>query len=285
MRLTTMGVFLAVALGATAGEWKGFEDSNWISGPKIKPGDLRRKVVLVAEWGMDAAAECAESLAFAQKNALGQKANGHPVVFICSHRQGGDLEKIRAAAASLKLAGPVYQAAEYSEAPGGDKYPGFYVVDAMGAVRYGGTDRNDAVVAMVNALTDMPAPGQLIDPALSLKKLRNLPKKLRMGQNVEGAALAPVRAMLKSKKPGEAEEAQSVIDSIERAKKNLEDEIKDDLAENDKGAALRDIRWFCTTWPSQKQKYAEDFKRLQADPEAVKAEKAWFESRKQRRRK
>ena len=50
--------------------------------------------------------------------------------------------------------------------------------------------------------------------------------------------------------------------------------IADDLAANDKGAALRDLMWFCKTWPSEKGKYEADYKRLLADPEAVKAAKA-----------
>ena len=37
--------------------------------------------------------------------------------------------------------------------------------------------------------------------------------------------------------------------------------------------ALRDIYWFRQTWPSEKDKYAEQYKKLVADPEA-KAEAA-----------
>ena len=90
----------------------------------------------------------------------------------------------------------------------------------------------------------------------------------------EGSGLAPFKAALKSRKPAEVEEAQAILDSIATAKKNLEMWIADDLAANDKGAALRDLMWFCKTWPSEKGKYEADYKRLLADPEAVKAAKA-----------
>ena len=41
----------------------------------------------------------------------------------------------------------------------------------------------------------------------------------------------------------------------------------------DRAEALRDIYWFRQTWPSEKDKYAEQYKKLVADPEA-KAEAA-----------
>ena len=104
-----------------------------------------------------------------------------------------------------------------------------------------------------------------------------------MGKKAEGYALAPFKAALKSKKPAEVEEAQAILDSIEKAKARLADDIKEDLAAGDKGMALRDIRWYITTWPSERKTYEEDFKRLSADPEAVKAEKAWFAAQKKRR--
>ena len=155
--------------------------------------------------------------------------------------------------------------------PGADR---FRVLDASGTVVYEGEDDREAEAAVVNALTEMPVPGQLIN-GVALKKFSRLQKTFVMGKvKAEGAALAPIRAALKSRKPGEAEEAQAILDSIAAAKKNLEAWIADDLASGDKGAALRDLTWFCRTWPSEKEKYEADYRRLQADPEAVKAAKA-----------
>lgn len=155
--------------------------------------------------------------------------------------------------------------------PGTDR---FRVFDASGTVVYEGPDEREAESAVVNALTEMPVPGQLIN-GVALKKFKSLQKNFVMGKvKAEGAGLAPFKAALKSRKPGEAEEAQAILDSIETAKKNLEAWIADDLEAGDKGAALRDITWFVKTWPSEKDKYAEQQKKLLADPEAVKAAKA-----------
>ena len=157
------------------------------------------------------------------------------------------------------------------------------VTDPNGAEVYAGGDKNEAIVAMVETLTNLPIPGQLIGGGVVLKKFKQYQKKLVMGKSAEGYALAPFKAALKSKKPAEVEEAQAILDSIEKAKGRLADDIKEDLAAGDKGMALRDIRWYITTWPSERKTYEEDFKRLSADPEAVKAEKAWFAAQKKRR--
>ena len=201
-----------------------------------------RKVVVTVEGGD------AEEVAFVRKNAKGYAASGHPVSY--AEKSGGDLR--------------------------------ITVTDPNGAVVYSGGDKNDAIVAMADTLTNMPVPGQLIN-GVELKKFKQYQKKLVMGKSAEGFALAPFKAALKSKKPAEVEEAQAILDSIEKAKKVLAEDIKEDLAADDKGMALRDIRWYITTWPSERKTYEADFKRLSADPEAVKAERAWFAAQKKRR--
>ena len=201
-----------------------------------------RKVVMTVEGGD------AEEVAFIRKNAKGYAANGHPV--------------------------------SYVEQPGGGLR--ITVTDPNGAEIYSGGDKNAAVVAMVETLTNMPVPGQLIN-GVELRKFKQYQKKLVMGKSAEGYALAPFKAALKSKKPADVEEAQAILDSIEKAKKVLAEDIKEDLAADDKGMALRDIRWYITTWPSERKTYEADFKRLAADPEAVKAEKAWCAAQKKRR--
>ena len=164
--------------------------------------------------------------------------------------------------------------------PGADR---FRVLDASGTRVYEGEDDREAEAAVVNALTEMPVPGQLINGVV-LKKFKNYQKTFVMGKaKAEGSGLAPFKAALKSRKPAEVEEAQAILASIETAKKNLEAWIADDLESGDKGAALRDITWFCKTWPSEKAKYEADYKRLMADPEAVKGMKALLTPPKKRR--
>ena len=164
--------------------------------------------------------------------------------------------------------------------PGTDR---FRVFDASGTVVYEGGDEREAESAVVNALTDMPVPGQLIN-GVALKKFKSIQRTYVMGKvKAEGAGLAPFKAALKSKKPGEAEEAQAILDSIEKAKQNLEAEIAEDLASDAKGPALRDMAWFVKTWPSEKAKYEDQLKKLMADPEAVKAAKALLAPPRRRR--
>ena len=164
--------------------------------------------------------------------------------------------------------------------PGDDR---FRVLDASGTVVYEGGDDREAESAVVNALTEMPVPGQLINGVV-LKKFKGLQKTYVMGKvKAEGSGLAPFKAALKSKKPEVVEEAQAILASIETAKKNLEAWIAEDLEAGDKGAALRDLNWFCRTWPSEKDKYAAEHKKLLADPEAVKAAKALMTPPRKRR--
>lgn len=204
----------------------------------------RRKITVTVDWAQDNA-ESRIALDFVKKSVLGYRAAGHPVAMKATLRSGGDLPVIR-------------------------------VTNPSGRNVYSGSDKNDAVVAITEAIMDLPVPGQLIN-GVPLKKFRNYDQRYVMGtMKGEGAALAPFKAALKSKKPGEAEEAQAILDSIEQAKKNLEEDIAACLAEGTKeakGEALRDVIWFRQTWPSERDKYDAQYKNLLADPEA-KAEAA-----------
>jgi len=272
MKCIVSAVLALSAMVLVAGEWKGLDDSSWCAGRKLRPNDLRKKIVTVVEWSTSCP-DCGETLAFVQKNVIGQRLAGHPVGMLASHRGQAGAEAVKTAAEGLGIKCAVYQDAAFTDAKGGATFPHIYVLDTTSTVIYEGSDKNDAVVAMVNAITELPIPGQLIN-GVDLKKFKAFQKRLVMGVKAEGSALAPFKAGLKSKKPGEAEEAQAILDSIEKAKKNLEDEIAEDLEAGDKGAALRDVRWFCKTWPSESAKYADKFKELNADPEAKAGEAA-----------
>ena len=108
------------------------------------------------------------------------------------------------------------------------------VTDPNGAEVYAGGDKNAAIVAMVETLTNLPVPGQLIGGGVALRKFKQYQKTLVMGKKAEGYALSPFKAALKSKKPAEVEEAQAILDSIEKAKARLADDIKEDLKKEKK---------------------------------------------------
>ena len=213
----------------------------------------RRKLTVTVDWAQGNE-ESRIALAFLKKTVLGYRDAGYVIAMKATLRDGGNVPEI-------------------------------HVTDASGKEVYAGSDKNDAAVALTEAIMNQPVPGQMIT-GVELKKFRGADKRYVMGKmKGEGAALAPFKTALKSKKPAEAEEAQAILDSIERAKKNLEEDIEACLAEDSKdakGEALRDIRWFRATWPSEAKKYDEPFKRLSADPEAKAAEAALLKPKKRR---
>ena len=214
----------------------------------------RRKLTVTVDWAQGNE-ESRIALAFLKKTVLGYRDAGYVIAMKATLRDGGNVPEI-------------------------------HVTDASGKEVYAGSDKNDAAVALTEAIMNQPVPGQMIT-GVELKKFRGADKRYVMGKmKGEGAALAPFKAALKSKKPGEAEEAQAILDAIERAKKNLEEDIEACLADESKeakGEALRDIRWFRSTWPSESKKYDEPFKRLSADPEAKAAAAVLMKPPKKRR--
>ena len=214
----------------------------------------RRKLTVTVDWAKGNE-ESRIALEFLKKTVQGYREAGHVIAMRATLRDGGNV-------------------------------PDIHVTDASGKEVYAGPDKNDAAVALTEAIMNMPVPGQMIT-GVELKKFRGADKRYVMGKmKGEGAALAPFKTALKSKKPAEVAEAQAILDSIERAKKNLEEDIEACLADDSKeakGEALRDIRWFVATWPSEKDKYAEAYKRLSADPEAKAAAAALMKPPKKRR--
>ena len=222
-------------------------------GAAFAEAPARRKITVTVDWAQGNE-ESRIALAFLKKTVLGYRDAGYVIAMKATLRAGGNV-------------------------------PDIHVTDASGKEVYAGPDKNDAAVALTEAIMNQPIPGQMIT-GVELKKFRGADKRYVMGKmKGEGAALAPFKTALKSKKPGEAEEAQAILDAIERAKKNLEEDIEACLADGSKdakGEALRDIRWFRATWPSESKKYDEPFKRLSADPEAKAAEALLLKPKKRR---
>ena len=214
----------------------------------------RRKLTVTVDWAQGNE-ESRIALAFLKKTVLGYRDAGYVIAMKATLRDGGNVPEI-------------------------------HVTDASGKEVYAGSDKNDAAVALTEAIMNQPVPGQMIT-GVELKKFRGADKRYIMGKmKGEGAALAPFKTALKSKKPGEAEEAQAILDSIEKAKKNLEEDIAACLAEGTKeakGEALRDIFWFRMTGPSERDKYNEQYKALAADPEAKAEATALLKAAKKRR--
>ena len=102
MKKLVLVVITAIAATAGAGEWRGLGDSDWISGPKVKPERLKGRIVFVECWGINCP-PCRASLPHVQQ--LYKKYGPKGVVFIGSHCQRGTKENIFAL---LKEAGAVF---------------------------------------------------------------------------------------------------------------------------------------------------------------------------------
>lgn len=149
--------------------------------------------------------------------------------------------------------------------------PHYVVFAATGATAYEGDDSRATMECVVNALTDMPQPGQLVSPSI-LKKYKPLQKKLMLGQNLEGSTIKQIERGLKDKNVAVAAEAKAILDEVAAAHKILPVAISAALT-NDPPVALRDMMLYVKTWPSEKAKYEADIKRLSADAPTLKAAK------------
>ena len=168
-------------------------------GAAFAEAPARRKITVTVDWAQGNE-ESRIALAFLKKTVLGYRDAGYVIAMKATLRDGGNVPEI-------------------------------HVTDASGKEVYAGPDKNDAAVALTEAIMNQPIPGQMIT-GVELKKFRGADKRYVMGKmKGEGAALAPFKTALKSKKPAEAEEAQAILDSIERAKKNLEEDIEACLAD------------------------------------------------------
>jgi hypothetical protein len=161
-------------------QWKGIEDSNWYHGKKLKLSDLRRKVVMVEEWTSDK--DSSETMAFVEKCWRGY--SFHPFILIASHRGEREDQKVKDVISKVGLTCSVYQDVENIKAPQSSELPFMYVFDVTGKLVYSGHDKNEAITVVVNALTEIPIPGELV-AGVSFRKFRNLKNKIVMGKSVE----------------------------------------------------------------------------------------------------
>ena len=96
----------------------------------------RRKVTVTVDWARGDV-ESQNAVAFLKKTVLGYREAGHPVAMRATLRNGGNVPDIR-------------------------------VTNASGKEVYSGSDKNDAAVAITEAIMDLPIPGHLINGAYYL---------------------------------------------------------------------------------------------------------------------
>jgi len=278
MKKIVRALFAVVLCAAQAGEWKNLTDDNWLGGRRTAPGRLKRKVVLTMDWSWKDPA-CLEQ--FAQLQKFYTAYAGKPFMLVASQRADGEPEKIKSLVAEQKVSFPVYFGAELSDAPGSKNFPYFYVVNHAGKVTYAGGDVHEAMTAAVDAITELPVPGELIG-GVTLKKYKSLRNQLVLGKSVEsGNAIAQVKNGAQSKNKSQSIEAQSILNAIESTHKLLAEQIKDELAEQP-AAAYRDLDLYLRTWPSERAEYGAKFDALKEIPDIQKIAKFGEEVRRLR---
>jgi len=255
MNRTTLVALAALsALSLNAANWRGLDDSNYYSGPKISEADLAGKVVMVDQWGVRCP-PCRALLPAMQK--LWNANKSKPFMLIGAHCQGRNPEKVKELVDANKLTYPIYDWAGLADPPSsGGGLPFMYVVDHRGKVVYSGRNHEEAEAAVQKAIAAVGAMPTLCG-GVTLQAFKAMEKSLVLGK--------PVKTQLKqlnsAVKKGEAksatavqqkqaEEAKEILAAIEEAKTDIKNEIES-KRESDPEEAYKLAKAYVATFPAE----------------------------------
>ena len=226
--------FAAIAtLGANAVSWKGLDESNWYSGPKITEADLAGKVVMVDKWGVF----CPPCRALLPKmQEIWKSFKGKNFILLGSHCQGRKEAEVQNLVKANKLTFPIYDWAGLAEGePRSSGIPFLYVVDHRGKVVYSGHNHNMALEAAQAAILALDLPPTLLGDVVIEKgsPYKSLEKLLVLGKNISSV----VKKLEKDVKNAEkrsakqadkdnAEVASRILAAIEEARREIPAEIE-----------------------------------------------------------
>ena len=274
MKTMIMAAVLATAGVVQAMNWTGLGEENHYSGQKLTEESLAGKVVMVDEWGF----RCPPCRALLPRmEQLWQSFKSKPFVLVGSHRQGHRPDEVKALIDEHKLTYPIYDRFGLAdgEPDNGGGIPFIYVVNHRGKVVYSGRSERDATQAVVEAITKVGMPPDLL-PEVQLVKYKNLQKKFALGQNMtsvvkalgKDVAAAERKTATKVQKE-KAEEASAILAALENGKKDVRDEI-DALEKTNPADAVKYIQLYAKSFPGE----AGDFReRLTALKELSKSKK------------
>lgn len=263
--LTT--VFCAACITGLAGTWRGLDDSNHYSGPKLTESSLDGKVVLVDCWGVN----CPPCRALLPRvEQIWQSFKHKPFVLVGSHCQGRSAERVAELVKEHKLSYPIYQGFGLAQGePSFNAIPFLYVVNHRGKVVFFGRDERAATEAVVNALGAIDAPPSILGDVV-LAKYKALEKQLVLGKNIKNHLKkleADIKkAESKSASPmakAMAEEAKEILDAIKSAKTDVKDEIEY-LKKKNPPKALAAIKAYMVTFPEEGAEYKEQIPEVTA---------------------
>lgn len=255
MNRTTLAALAALsALSLNAANWRGLEESNYYSGPKISAADLAGKVVMVDQWGINCP-PCRALLPAMQK--LWNANKSKPFMLIGSHCQGRSPKEVQALVDANKLTYPIYEWAGLADPPSsGGGLPFMYVVDHRGKVVYSGRSHEAAAAAVQKAIAAIGAMPTLCG-GVALQAFKAMEKSLVLGKPVK----SQVKALNAAVKKGEAknatpvqqkqaEEAKAILAAIEEAKTDVKNEIES-KRESDPEEAYKLAKAYVATFPTE----------------------------------
>ena len=255
MNRTTLVALAALsALSLNAANWRGLDDSNYYSGPKISEADLAGKVVMVDQWGVRCP-PCRALLPAMQK--LWNANKSKPFMLIGAHCQGRNPEKVKELVDANKLTYPIYDWAGLADPPSsGGGLPYMYVVDHRGKVVYSGRNHEEAEAAVQKAIAAVGAM-PILCGGVTLQAFKAMGKSLVLGKPVK----AQVKQLNAAVKKGEAksatavqqkqaEEAKEILAAIEEAKTDIKNEIES-KRESDPEEAYKLAKAYVATFPAE----------------------------------
>lgn len=197
------------AAAAAAGPLDGAKFTARIHGPRIKPQDIKGRVIFFEYWG-SRCPPCRTS--FTHLVALQKRfAPTRKFTVIASHVQA-DVQAAKKFCASLKVNFPVYQQLRLKNAPCGRGIPSAYLFDHTGKIAAKGHPATlyGKVASLVKAV---PNPSSPMIGDLEPKHFRLLARGLVPGRAIRSAVLALERAT-KSKIDTQAKEAKAILEHV-----------------------------------------------------------------------
>lgn len=252
---------------AAEAAWKGLDEASWYSGPKLTEADLAGKVVLVDEWGVN----CPPCRALLPRmEEIWKSFRTKPFVLVGSHRQGMNKDAVMALVKANKLTYPIYERAGIEGEPSnGGGIPFLYVINHRGRVVYSGRSDRDATQALVEAITAVGLPPDLI-PGVDLVKYKMLKNKFKLGSNLKSIVKTLEKDIKDAEKKSatkaakeKAEEARSILAALKDGKRDLETEIEN-LCRTKPAEAYKLINLFVKTFPEEAAAYKDRIEELKA---------------------
>ncbi len=260
-RIIIIIAMLLTMSSAEAVEWRGLEQENWCSGPKLSQAKLAGKLVLVHRWGIHSEA-CIKSLPHIE--SLWNRFRKEGFIIIGSHYHNEDVGKIDEIVKKKSLTYSIYLHAHLADEPLFPSAPFCYLVTPQGEVVYQVTgfskskmkDLEDVISA---ELAKIPAPGALCGD-IAVAHFKADAAKLLLGNNVEPVIKRLASAA--SRGGPEADEAQKLLASVDKARNELKRDIRNNAKMHRPGLALILLETLVKTWPSEKTYCAKALRKL-----------------------